>query len=47
MMREHAIRRVPVVDHGHPVGIVSLGDLAIERDPDSALGDISSAQPNL
>lgn len=46
MMREHAIRRVPVVDHGHPVGIVSLGDLAIERDPKSALGDISSAQPN-
>jgi CBS domain-containing protein len=46
LMREHSVRRVPVVDHGHPVGIVSLGDLAIERDPGSALGDISAAEPN-
>ncbi|MFF0584680.1 CBS domain-containing protein [Streptomyces sp. NPDC003781] len=46
LMREHAVRRVPVVDHGHPVGIVSLGDLAMERDPESALGDISVARPN-
>ncbi|MFF3501239.1 CBS domain-containing protein [Streptomyces sp. NPDC003247] len=46
MMREHAVRRVPVVEDGRPVGIVSLGDLAIERDPDSALGDISGARPN-
>ncbi|MFC8083331.1 CBS domain-containing protein [Streptomyces sp. NPDC057340] len=46
LMREHAVRRVPVVDHGHPVGIVSLGDLAMERDPESALGDISVARSN-
>ncbi|MGW5969742.1 CBS domain-containing protein [Streptomyces sp. NPDC055186] len=47
VMREHAIRRVPVVDdQQHAVGIVSLGDLAIERDPESALGDISAAKPN-
>ncbi|MFF4829629.1 CBS domain-containing protein [Streptomyces sp. NPDC001312] len=46
LMREHAVRRVPVVDHGHPVGIISIGDLAIEHDPGSALGDISAAQPN-
>ncbi|MGX4693549.1 CBS domain-containing protein [Streptomyces sp. JNUCC 63] len=46
LMREHSVRRVPVVDHGHAVGIVSLGDLAIERDPGSALGDISGAEPN-
>jgi hypothetical protein len=26
--------------------MVSLGDLAMERDPDSALGDISAARPN-
>ncbi|GJF25963.1 hypothetical protein SHO565_65270 [Streptomyces sp. HO565] len=45
-MREHAVRRVPVVDEGHPVGIVALGDLAMERDPGSALGDISVARPN-
>ncbi|MFC7892018.1 CBS domain-containing protein [Streptomyces sp. NPDC057381] len=46
VMREHAVRRVPVVDDGRPVGIVSLGDLAMERDPESALGDISVARPN-
>ncbi|MFE7836219.1 CBS domain-containing protein [Streptomyces sp. NPDC057474] len=47
LMREHSVRRMPVVDEGqHAVGIVSLGDLAIERDPESALGDISSTKPN-
>ena len=46
LMREKAIRRVPVVEGGKPVGIVSLGDLALEKDPDSALGDISGAPPN-
>jgi CBS domain-containing protein len=46
LMRDHAVRRVPVVDDGRPVGIVSLGDLAMERDPESALGDISVARPN-
>lgn len=46
LMREHSVRRIPVVDHGRPVGIVSLGDMAMERDPESALGDISAARPN-
>lgn len=46
-MRDKAIRRIPVVDdEGRPVGIVSIGDLAVERDPDSALADISAAPPN-
>jgi CBS domain-containing protein len=46
-MREMAIRRLPVVDDGRAVGIVSLGDLAVARDPDSVLADISAASPNL
>jgi len=46
LMRDKAIRRLPVVENGTPVGIVSLGDLAVERDPDSVLGDISAAPPN-
>ena len=46
LMRTHALRRLPVVEGGQPVGIVSLGDLAVERDPGSALGDISSTPPN-
>lgn len=45
-MRKHSVRRIPVVDGGDVVGIVSLGDLAIERDEDSALADISAARPN-
>lgn len=47
IMREKAIRRLPIVENDRPVGVVSLGDLALERDPDSALGDISGAPPNV
>lgn len=47
LMRTRAIRRAPVVDTaGRILGIVSLGDLAIERDRKSALGAISAAAPN-
>lgn len=46
MMRDQAIRRLPVIDDGELVGIVSLGDLAMERDPSSALAGISQAPPN-
>jgi CBS domain-containing protein len=45
-MREHDIRRLPVVKNGRPAGIVSLGDLAVEREPDSTLADISAAAPD-
>ncbi|MFE0764200.1 CBS domain-containing protein [Streptomyces smyrnaeus] len=43
---DRAVRRLPVVENNEPVGIVSLGDLAVERDPDSTLGQVSAAQPN-
>ena len=46
MMEENALRRVPVVEGRRPVGIVTLGDLAMHRDQQSALGQISSAPPN-
>lgn len=46
LMEEQAIRRIPVVEKDHAVGIVSIGDLAQNRDPESALGQISSAPPN-
>lgn len=46
LMREKRVRRVPVCGpDGRPVGIVSLGDLAVERDPNSALAEISEALP--
>lgn len=46
LMRSKAIRRLPVVEGDRPVGIVSIGDLAIERDETSALADISVAEAN-
>jgi CBS domain-containing protein len=46
LMRSKALRRVPVVDGGKPVGVVAIGDLAVELDTKSALADISSADPN-
>ena len=48
LMRERAVRRLPVVDGGRPVGIVSIGDLAVEtsQDTDKALADISAAPPD-
>lgn len=46
MMRSNAIRRLPVVEGNRAVGIISIGDLAIERDSTSALADISAAPAN-
>jgi CBS domain-containing protein len=45
-VREKHIRRLPVVEDGRPVGILSIGDLALERDQESALAEISAAAPN-
>jgi CBS domain-containing protein len=47
LMREHAIRRLPVTEDGRAVGVVSLGDLAIERDARSVLAEISMADRNV
>lgn len=46
LMRDHAFRRLPVCEDGHLVGVLSLGNLATERDPESALADISAAPPD-
>jgi len=46
LMRTYAIRRIPVCEAGRPVGVVSIGDLAIKRDWDSALAEISAAPAN-
>jgi CBS domain-containing protein len=46
IMREKAIRRIPVEEDGKPVGIVSLGDVATERNPNSILADISEKVAN-
>ncbi|SCF37267.1 CBS domain-containing protein [Micromonospora matsumotoense] len=47
LMRERNIRRILVCDNERKlVGIVSLGDLAMQLDPSSALADISEGAPN-
>jgi CBS domain-containing protein len=46
VMRERHVRRIPIVEDDHPIGIVSIGDLALARDERSALADISGAPAN-
>jgi CBS domain-containing protein len=46
LMRDKKLRRLPVTRGETLVGILSIGDLAVQREPGSLLGDISSAAPN-
>lgn len=46
VMREKNLRRLPVVDNDTVLGVVSIGDLAQERDPNSVLASISAAPAN-
>ena len=46
LMREQAVRRIPVVEGDRCVGVVTIGDLAVERDEKSVLADISAAPAN-
>ena len=39
LMSERQIRRLPVVENGRLVGIVSLGDIAVKEGKDSRTGD--------
>jgi acetoin utilization protein AcuB len=51
LMREHAIRHLPVVDNGELVGVVSLGDLHLLETLDTSaldeaqVGDAMQARP--
>lgn len=47
LMREKAIRRLPVVEGDEVVGVLTLGDIAVQRDSRTAIADISAARPNL
>jgi len=46
IMRRHDIRRLPVLEDGQPVGIVSLGDLSASSEAGPLLADISAAPPD-
>jgi len=47
LIEQRAIRRIPVVQDGTPVGVVSLGDLSLETGEPSVLADVSAAPPNI
>jgi CBS domain-containing protein len=47
LLRDKAIRRLPVVEAGRAVGILSIGDVAIEQERDSPLAAVSAAPPNV
>jgi len=47
LVREQAVRRIPIVADGAPVGVVSIGDLALAADGGSALSGVSAAPPNI
>ena len=47
LMRQHAVRRLPVIANGQVAGIVSLGDLALRDDPASVLAELSPATANV
>ena len=42
LMRQHSVRRLPVLEDGQVAGIVSLGDLAMQDEPDLAFAQLSA-----
>ena len=42
LMRQHGVRRLPVLEDGQVAGIVSLGDLAMQGEPDLAFAQLSA-----
>ena len=46
LMREHEVRRLPVVEGGRPHGVVSLGDVSRSGGAGDVLADISTAPAN-
>jgi CBS domain-containing protein len=46
LVRDRAVRRIPVLRDGTPVGVVSIGDLALESDATSVRSGMYSAPPN-
>jgi CBS domain-containing protein len=46
LMRVHAIKHLPVCDGDRLVGIVALGDIAVEEQPESLFAQIEVDDPN-
>ena len=46
LIAEHAVRRIPVVEDGVAIGVVSLGDLELTKSERTPLADVSAAPPS-
>jgi CBS domain-containing protein len=46
VMRRHDVRRLPVVEDGVAIGVISLGDIAGSEESVAVLDDVSAAPPN-
>jgi CBS domain-containing protein len=46
IVRDRAVRRLPVIADGTPVGVVSIGDLAMGQDQRSAPSEIPASRPD-
>lgn len=46
LMRRHDVRRLPVVESGVAIGVISLGDIAGSEESITVLDDLSAAPPN-
>lgn len=46
IVRDRAVRRLPVIADGTPVGVVSIGDLAMDQDQRSAPPEIPASRPD-
>lgn len=46
LMRENAVRRLPVIEADQIAGMISIGDLAAATDADSPLARVSKAPAN-
>jgi CBS domain-containing protein len=46
LMRVHAVKHLPVLDGDHLVGIVALGDIAVEEQPESVFAELAVEDPN-
>jgi signal-transduction protein with cAMP-binding, CBS, and nucleotidyltransferase domain len=46
LMRENAVRRLPVIEDGQVAGVVSMGDLAMHDDPGAVLARVDGSAPS-
>ena len=46
LVRDRAVRRIPVLRNGTPVGVLSVGDLTLEKDATPVLSGVCSAPPD-